>query len=186
MCIRVICLPIGVQPHWFMTSIKQTKIFQVIQSKAEMDSTQIDTRRYVLTYVAYYMLCAVLLVAVLAISGMQLSYSLELSMVLASSLGLSSRFVKENSRAPSLQERRKLSLACMFASMVLSVLLSSVAILFFSGPGQVGENLSAFFALPAFIWFAAFVFSMGINYLTLNLALGWFARKTEANLRAKP
>jgi hypothetical protein len=136
-------------------------------------------------YVAYYMLCVVCLTAVLAITSVQLSYSLELSMVLASSLGLSTKFVKENSRVPSLQEKRKLSLACMFASLVLSLLLTSISVLFFSESGQAGEHLSALLALPAFLWLLALIFSMGMNYLILNLSLGWFARKTEASWRAK-
>ena len=150
-----------------------------------MNPEQINIRKYVLMYAGYYMLCVVCLVALLAVTGVQLSYSLELSMVLASSMGLSTRFVKENSRAPSIQERRKLSLFCMFVSMVLSVLVTSVSVFFFSGEGQAGEHLSAFLALPAFVWVAAFVFSMGINYLILNISLGWLARKTEASWRAK-
>jgi hypothetical protein len=150
-----------------------------------MNSEQINIRRYVLIYTGYYMLCVLCLALVLAITGIQLSYSLELSIVLASSMGLSTRFVKENSRAPTVQEKRKLSLACVCASAVLSVLLTSFSVLLFSESGQAGENLSAFLALPAFVWLLAFAFGMGINYLILNLSLGWFARKTEASWRSR-
>jgi hypothetical protein len=150
-----------------------------------MNSEPIKIRRYVLMYAGYYLLCAACLAVVLVITNVQLSYSLELSMVLAASMGLATRFVKENSRVPSLQEKRKLGLACMLASAVLSVLLTTVSVLFFSESGQAGENLAALLDLPAFVWLLVLAFSMGLNYLILNLSLGWFARKTEASWKAK-
>lgn len=136
-------------------------------------------------FTTYYLLSLVGVSVLMAVIDIDLGHSLEFTLVLAAALGVSSKFVQENSRAPTLQEKRRLSLYCTGIAMLFSMLSMFVFLPVFVGLEEAKMVWLMLVELPFVVWLVILGFSLGVIYLILNMVFGWFARKTLASWKAK-
>lgn len=141
--------------------------------------------RYVFLFAFYYLLATLCIALVLLFGDVKFGFSLEMVMLISASIGVASKFVKENDRVPSVQEKRKLSLACMLLSSGWYLLVMFVIVPLLIEGRDVVDVFSNQLLFPMLLWLPLLIGSMVISYIFLNIVFGWCALKVYLAMKAK-
>lgn len=150
-----------------------------------MNSEQVSLRKYILMFIVYYAVALVSINIVLNIIDVDLGLALELLLVFSAASCASTKFVQDQSRAPTITEKRQLSVICTVASLLISALHIGILMLVMGGYEDAQALLEILNELPFLLVLIVMVAGLLLNYLMLNLAFGWFARSTLSKLKAK-
>ncbi|WP_212746463.1 ABZJ_00895 family protein [Limnobacter alexandrii] len=150
-----------------------------------MNLAQPRVLRYVCLFATYYFFATLCVALVLLLSDVKFGFSLEMIMLISASMGVVSKFVKENDRVPSIQEKRRLSLACMLVSTGWYLLVVFVIVPLLIESRDVSDVYSDQLIFPLLLWLPLLIGGMVVSYIALNIVFGWCACKVHLALRAK-
>ena len=105
-----------------------------------------------------------------------------IGMLVGSALGAAIKFVQDTNHAPTKRESRLLSLGCVTASLIISVVALLLTIAFMASPEEVAELKDIFNKLSPVVWLLITVFLCLIDYLALIIIFGWGIKRLVPKL----
>lgn len=145
-----------------------------------MSDCDVKLSKYILIFSGYF-LALITMVNVFALwFDIDLSASVNLVTLFGAGYASAIQFVKDFKRAPSKQEQRLLSLGCLLAAFIISIIASAILLLVALGDNFTVMLEELFGTTPTLVWGVIWLVVGGLYYFILSLIFGWVARKYVA------
>ncbi|GHT87062.1 hypothetical protein AGMMS49960_02420 [Betaproteobacteria bacterium] len=126
--------------------------------------------KYTLIFAVAY--AVAIIIAAVTTELLNLNALTNIVTLMAASFFVSARFVSDNQRVPTKQEKRVLVWSSLAAALVVSGVLTLAYLLLFS---HGGELILAIKSVPFLFWVFGLVIASGISLLILYMSYSWFA-----------
>lgn len=147
-----------------------------------MNTDPIKLNKYVWLFTAYYAAGVALINILFHVFELDLGAAVNFALFFSAAYSVAVTFVKDTQRVPTLEEKRKLSIACILSSTAVSVLYLFVALPLIVGMEDANILYSALWEVSILVWITLTGLLIGVQYLILHFIFGWFARKVAKKL----
>ena len=150
-----------------------------IKAPSQMNAPITQLRRYILWFAAYYIACIVGLSLFIHFTEIDLGSSMRLVVVMSAGMGVATKFIDSEWRAPSKRERRLLSVYCTLASVVIGLVYALISLFLLGVLADVTEFiLSVLPDMPYWMWLFYLLVDVLLPYMMLMYLFGRFSEKT--------
>lgn len=151
-----------------------------------MNSSMTPLRPYLLWFVAWYLACVIGFSLFGYFTEVEFPGSLRLIFVTSLGMGVATKFIGSEWRAPTKKEGRLLSVYCTLASIVIGLVCALLALYFLGVLADfTGLMLSMLAAMPYWLWIYYLFMDVLLPYIILAYMFGRFSQKTVKQWVAK-
>ena len=145
-----------------------------------IDESKEQLTKYVMVFSGYYLVFMAIVNILAHGFNIDLGPGANMAMLVGAGYASAIKFVTDLKRAPSKKEKRLLSLGCILASFIISIIGAAIVFSVVEGGDSIAEFVKLFGALPMLAWVAIVIVVCGLYYLVLGLIFGWGAKKYAA------
>lgn len=149
-----------------------------------MNPAHVPLGKYILSFSLVYAALVIIIDMMLNVFGVKMGVSPYFIVLIAAAWFAGARFVNEHKRAFSADERNRLIISCLAASVVISILDMLLVIFITTGSVGVSAMMAELKTIPVSLWLGIIVFALALYYLLLSLVFRWgivkYAEKQKA------